>query len=65
MLRAALGVVAKVEQLQVGVNMTASATCIRLGVDSNVWIEANFKEALLAPMWPAMMKAVQRVLVRF
>jgi membrane fusion protein (multidrug efflux system) len=46
------GVVAKVEQLQVGDYIAASAPVFSLVSDRDVWIEANFKEVQLAHMRP-------------
>jgi membrane fusion protein, multidrug efflux system len=44
------GVVAKVEQLQVGDTIAASAPVFALVSTRDVWIEANFKEVQLAQM---------------
>jgi membrane fusion protein (multidrug efflux system) len=44
------GVVAKVEQLQVGNTIAASAPVFALVSTGDVWIEANFKEVQLAHM---------------
>jgi membrane fusion protein (multidrug efflux system) len=46
------GVVTRVEQLQVGTYITASAPVFALISTSDVWIEANFKENQLAHMRP-------------
>ena len=46
------GVVAKVEQLQVGDYIAASAPVFALVSTHDVWIEANFKEVQLAHMRP-------------
>jgi membrane fusion protein, multidrug efflux system len=46
------GVVSKVEQLQVGDTIAASAPVFALVSTGNVWIEANFKEVQLARMRP-------------
>ena len=46
------GVVAKVEQLQVGDYIAASAPVFALVSTRDVWIEANFKEVQLAHMRP-------------
>jgi membrane fusion protein (multidrug efflux system) len=46
------GVVAKVEQLQVGDTIAASAPVFALVSTGDVWIEANFKEVQLARMRP-------------
>jgi membrane fusion protein (multidrug efflux system) len=46
----AKGIVAKVEQLQVGDYIAASAPVFALVSTDNVWIEANFKEVQLARM---------------
>src|SRR5580692_4038050 len=46
------GVVAKVEQLQVGDTIAASAPVFALVSTRDVWIEANFKEVQLARMHP-------------
>jgi membrane fusion protein (multidrug efflux system) len=46
------GVVAKVEQLQVGDTIAASAPVFALVSTGDVWIEANFKEVQLAHMRP-------------
>jgi len=46
------GVVAKVEQLQVGDTIAASAPVFALVSTRDVWIEANFKEVQLARMRP-------------
>jgi membrane fusion protein (multidrug efflux system) len=44
------GIVARVEQLQVGTYITASAPVFALVVSGDTWIEANFKENQLAHM---------------
>jgi membrane fusion protein, multidrug efflux system len=46
------GVVAKVEQLQVGETVAASVPVFALVSTRDVWIEANFKEVQLARMRP-------------
>jgi membrane fusion protein (multidrug efflux system) len=46
------GVVAKVEQLQVGETIAASVPVFALVSTQDVWIEANFKEVQLARMLP-------------
>ena len=46
------GVVAKVEQIQVGDHVNASTPLFALMSDSNLWVEANFKETDLAHMRP-------------
>lgn len=46
------GVVTKVEQLQVGSYINASAPVFALVSTTDVWIEANFKEVQLANMRP-------------
>jgi membrane fusion protein (multidrug efflux system) len=46
------GVVAKVEQLQVGDYIAASAPVFALVSTDDLWIEANFKEVQLARMHP-------------
>lgn len=46
------GVVAKVEQLQVGNYVAASAPVFALVSTRDVWVEANFKEVQLAHMHP-------------
>ena len=46
------GIVAKVEQLQVGSYITASAPVFLLVSTHDVWVEANFKEDQLARMAP-------------
>jgi membrane fusion protein (multidrug efflux system) len=48
----AKGIVAKVEQLQPGDHIAASAPVFALVSTDNVWIEANFKEVQLARMRP-------------
>jgi membrane fusion protein, multidrug efflux system len=44
------GIVTRVEQLQVGTYITASAPVFALVVSGNLWIEANFKENQLTHM---------------
>jgi membrane fusion protein, multidrug efflux system len=46
------GIVAKVEQLQVGDSIAASAPVFTLVSTRDVWIEANFKEVQLARVRP-------------
>lgn len=46
------GIVTKVEQLQVGDYITAASPLFALVSDSDVWVEANFKEDDLAHMHP-------------
>ena len=46
------GVVAKVEQLQVGDYIAASAPVFALVSNHDIWVEANFKEGQLARMRP-------------
>src|SRR5437868_1421611 len=46
------GVVAKVEQIQVGDHINAATPLFALMSDNNVWVEANFKETDLAYMRP-------------
>jgi membrane fusion protein, multidrug efflux system len=53
------GVVAKVEQLQVGDTITASAPVFALVSSRDVWIEANFKEVQLARMRPGQEATVE------
>jgi membrane fusion protein (multidrug efflux system) len=53
------GVVAKVEQLQVGDTIAASAPVFALVSTRDVWIEANFKEVQLARMRPGQTAAVE------
>jgi membrane fusion protein (multidrug efflux system) len=53
------GVVAKVEQLQVGDTIAASAPVFALVSTSDVWIEANFKEVQLARMHPGQAATVE------
>jgi membrane fusion protein (multidrug efflux system) len=53
------GVVAKVEQLQVGDTIAASAPVFALVSTSDVWIEANFKEVQLARMHPGQMAIIK------
>jgi membrane fusion protein, multidrug efflux system len=53
------GVVAKVEQLQVGDTIAASAPAFALVSTSDVWIEANFKEVQLARMRTGQMATVK------
>jgi membrane fusion protein, multidrug efflux system len=53
------GVVAKVEQLQVGDIIAASAPAFALVSAGDVWIEANFKEVQLARMRPGQMATVK------
>jgi membrane fusion protein (multidrug efflux system) len=53
------GVVAKVEQLQVGDTITASAPVFALVSIRDVWIEANFKEVQLARMRPGQLATVE------
>jgi membrane fusion protein, multidrug efflux system len=53
------GVVAKVEQLQVGDTIAASAPVFALVSTSDVWIEANFKEVQLARMRPGQVATVK------
>jgi membrane fusion protein, multidrug efflux system len=53
------GVVAKVEQLQVGDTIAASTPVFALVSTSDVWIEANFKEVQLARMRPGQMATVK------
>jgi membrane fusion protein, multidrug efflux system len=53
------GVVAKVEQLQVGDTIVASAPVFALVSTRDVWIEANFKEVQLARMRPGQAASVE------
>ena len=53
------GVVAKVEQLQVGDTIAASAPVFDLVSAGDVWIEANFKEVQLANMHPGQTATVK------
>jgi len=53
------GVVAKVEQLQVGDTIAASAPVFALVSTRDVWIEANFKEVQLARMRPGQAATVE------
>jgi membrane fusion protein (multidrug efflux system) len=53
------GVVAKVEQLQVGDTIAASAAVFALVSTRDVWIEANFKEVQLARMRPGQTATVK------
>jgi membrane fusion protein (multidrug efflux system) len=53
------GVVAKVEQLQVGDTIAASAPVFALVSTRDVWIEANFKEVQLARMRPGQIATVK------
>src|ERR1700677_1351521 len=53
------GVVAKVEQLQVGDTIAASAPVFALVSTRDVWIEANFKEVQLAQMRPGQAATVE------
>ena len=53
------GIVAKVEQLQVGDTIAASAPVFALVSTSDVWIEANFKEVQLARMRPGQIATVK------
>jgi membrane fusion protein (multidrug efflux system) len=53
------GVVAKVEQLQVGDTIAASAPVFALVSTGDVWIEANFKEVQLARMRPGQAATVK------
>jgi len=53
------GVVAKVEQLQVGDTIVASAPVFALVSTRDVWIEANFKEVQLARMRPGQVATVE------
>jgi len=52
------GVVAKVEQLQVGDTIAASAPVFALVSTRDIWIEANFKEVQLARMRPGQVATV-------
>jgi len=53
------GVVAKVEQLQVGDTIGASAPVFALVSTGDIWIEANFKEVQLAHMRPGQTATVK------
>jgi len=53
------GVVAKVEQLQVGDTIAASTPVFALVSTRDVWIEANFKEVQLARMRPGQAATVE------
>ena len=53
------GVVAKVEQLQVGDTIAASAPVFALVSTRDIWIEANFKEVQLARMRPGQAATVE------
>jgi membrane fusion protein, multidrug efflux system len=53
------GVVAKVEQLQVGDMIAASAPVFALVSTGDVWVEANFKEVQLARMRPGQTATVK------
>src|ERR1700675_46375 len=53
------GVVAKVEQLQVGAPIAASTAVFALVSTRDVWIEANFKEVQLARMRPGQLATVK------
>src|SRR5580693_8123273 len=53
------GVVAKVEQLQIGDTIAASAAVFALVSTGDVWIEANFKEVQLARMRPGQAATVE------
>ena len=53
------GIVAKVEQLQVGDTIAASAPVFALVSTGDVWIEANFKEVQLARMRPGQVATVK------
>ena len=53
------GVVAKVEQLQVGDTIAASSPVFALVSTRDVWIEANFKEVQLARMRPGQVATVK------
>src|SRR6202162_5673804 len=53
------GVVAKVEQLQVGDTIAASTPVFALVSTRDVWIEANFKEVQLARMSPGQAAQVE------
>ncbi len=53
------GVVAKVEQLQVGDYIAASTAVFALVSTHDVWIEANFKEVQLARMRPGQTATVK------
>ncbi len=53
------GIVAKVEQLQVGDTIAASTPVFALVSTRDVWIEANFKEVQLARMLPGQAATVE------
>jgi membrane fusion protein (multidrug efflux system) len=53
------GIVTKVEQLQVGDYIAASAPVFALVSTTDVWIEANFKEVQLARMQPGQTATVK------
>jgi membrane fusion protein, multidrug efflux system len=53
------GVVAKVEQLQVGDTVAASTPVFSLMSTRDIWIEANFKEIQLARMRPGQAASVE------
>src|SRR3984957_9652160 len=53
------GVVAKVEQLQVGDTIAASTPAFALVSTRDVWIEANFKEVQLAQMRPGQAATIE------
>jgi membrane fusion protein (multidrug efflux system) len=53
------GVVARVEQLQVGETIAASTPVFALVSTRDVWIEANFKEVQLAHMRPGQVASVE------
>jgi membrane fusion protein (multidrug efflux system) len=53
------GIVTKVEQLQVGDYMAASAPVFALVSVHDVWVEANFKEVQLARMRPGQKASVE------
>jgi membrane fusion protein (multidrug efflux system) len=53
------GIVTRVEQLQVGTYVNASAPLFALVSTANVWIEANFKEDQLAHMRVGQIASVQ------
>lgn len=46
------GIVARVEQLQVGTHINAAQPVFALVSDKNIWVEANFKETELTYMHP-------------
>jgi membrane fusion protein (multidrug efflux system) len=52
------GIVAKVEQLQVGSHINASQPVFALMSATDVWVEANFKEVQLAHMQPGQTASV-------